>query len=234
MKLFNLDSGLMRSLSKFTDCICLSLVYFVSCIPIITIGAASTALYYTVHKVLRHDRGYLFRDYLSSFRSNFRQVTPVWLAAAVIGGVLGADFYISSYYAKAENYFFALTVVVLLGITVWFAWVSYLFPYMARFENTRRQSMKNAILMVIVHLPMTVLMLILAVVNVVIGAALIVNSLDAALFFLQLMGAGLIFSGVTDIATCFYLAKMAKGHFDDLNAVDSTFAEVVDEDGQKD
>ena len=124
MKLFNLDSGLMRSLSKFTDCICLSLVYFVSCIPIITVGAASTALYYTVHKVLRHDRGYLFRDYLSSFRSNFRQVTPVWLAAAVIGGVLGADFYISSYYAKAENYFFALTVVVLLGITVWFAWVS--------------------------------------------------------------------------------------------------------------
>lgn len=161
MKLFNLDSGLMRSLSKFTDCICLSLVYFVSCIPIITVGAASTALYYTVHKVLRHDRGYLFRDYLSSFRSNFRQVTPVWLAAAVIGGVLGADFYISSYYAKAENYFFALTVVVLLGITMWFAWVSYLFPYMARFENTRRQSMKNAILMAIAHLPMTFLLLVM-------------------------------------------------------------------------
>jgi len=161
MKLFNLDSGLMRSLSKFTDCICLSLVYFVSCIPIITVGAASTALYYTVHKVLRHDRGYLFRDYLSSFSSNFRQVTPVWLAAAVIGGVLGADFYISSYYAKAENYFFALTVVVLLGITVWFAWVSYMFPYMARFENTRRQSMKNAILMAIAHLPMTFLLLVM-------------------------------------------------------------------------
>ena len=79
-----------------------------------------------------------------------------------------------------------------------------------------------------------VTVLILAVVNVVLGVALIVNSLDAALFFLQLVGAGLIFSGVTDIATCFYLAKMAKGHFDDLNAVDSTFAEVVDEDGEKD
>ena len=80
-----------------------------------------------------------------------------------------------------------------------------------------------------------VYMLILAAVNVVLGAALIVNSLDAALFFLQLVGAGLIFSGVTDCITCFYLAKKAKGYFDDLNAVDSTFAEVVDadEDGQK-
>ncbi len=78
------------------------------------------------------------------------------------------------------------------------------------------------------------MVLILAVVNVVMGAALIVNSLDAALFFLQLMGAGLIFSGITDCVTCFYLAKRAKGYFDDLNAVDSTFAEVVDEDGKKD
>ena len=69
------------------------------------------------------------------------------------------------------------------------------------------------------------MVLILAVVNVVMGAAL---------FFLQLMGAGLIFSGVTNCVTCFYLAKRAKGYFDDLNAVDSTFAEVVDEDGKKD
>lgn len=79
-----------------------------------------------------------------------------------------------------------------------------------------------------------VTVLILAVVNVVLGAALIVNSLEAALFFLQLLGAGLIFSGITDCVTCFYLAKKAKGYFDDLNAVDSTFAEMVDEDGQKD
>ncbi len=79
-----------------------------------------------------------------------------------------------------------------------------------------------------------VTVLILAAVNVVLGVALIVNSLDAALFFLQLVGAGLIFSGITDFATCLYLAKKAKGYFDDLEAVDSTFAEVVDEDGQKD
>lgn len=79
-----------------------------------------------------------------------------------------------------------------------------------------------------------VAVLILAAVNVVLGVALIANSLDAALLFLQLVGAGLIFSGVTDIATCFYLAKKVKGYFDDLSAVDSTFAEVLDEDGQKD
>ena len=79
-----------------------------------------------------------------------------------------------------------------------------------------------------------VAVLILAAVNVILGAALIANSLKAALFFLQLVGVGLIFSGVTDCITCFYLAKKAKGYFDDLEAVDSTFTEVVDADGQKD
>ena len=42
------------------------------------------------------------------------------------------------------------------------AWAFYLFPFMARFENTRRQSMKNAILLVVAHLPMTIVMLALA------------------------------------------------------------------------
>lgn len=163
MRLFNYDSGLMRSLSKFTDCICLSLLYFVSCIPIVTIGAASTALYYTVHKVLRHDRGYLFRDYTASFRDNFKQVTPVWLVAAVIGGVLGIDLYVVNYNITAGSLFQALSMLFLVGSAVWFAWVSYLFPYMARFENTRKQSMKNAILMVVAHLPMTILMLVVTV-----------------------------------------------------------------------
>ncbi|MCI9175079.1 MAG: YesL family protein [Lachnospiraceae bacterium] len=162
MKLFNPDSGIMRSLSKFTDCICLSLLFFVSCIPIITIGTASTALYYTVHKVLRHDRGYMFRDYVTSFRDNFKQTTPVWLAALVIGIVLGLDLRIANFYASSVTYFSALSAVSFLGLVIWFAWISYLFPYMARFENTRKQSIKNAILMVIAHLPMTALMLVIA------------------------------------------------------------------------
>ncbi len=78
-----------------------------------------------------------------------------------------------------------------------------------------------------------VTVLILAAINVVVGVALIFNSLNAALFFLQLVGAGLIFSGITDCITCFYLAKKAKGYFDELNAVDSTFAEVVEPDEPK-
>lgn len=163
MNIFNFDSGIMKALSKFTDCICLSLMFFVCCIPIFTIGTAATALYYTVHKVLRYDRGYVFRNYVSSFRNNFKQTVPVWLLALAIGAVLGVDLYVMNFYVQAGSSFGALSIVFIVGLFLLFAWTSYLFPYMARFENTRKQSMKNALLMMLAHLPMTLLMLVLAV-----------------------------------------------------------------------
>ena len=73
-----------------------------------------------------------------------------------------------------------------------------------------------------------VLVLVMAVVNVVFGVALIINSLEAALLLLQLMGAGLIFSGVTDCVTCLYLARKIKDYYDRMETVDSTFVEVVE------
>lgn len=162
MRLFDYDGGVMKSLSKFTDCIILSLLFLVSCIPVFTIGTAAAATYRTAYKVLRHDRGYLFREYISSFRDNFIQTTPVWLLALAIGVLLGVDGYIVGYYAQKGSIPSVLGIIFVVGMIVWFSWISYLFPYMARFENTKRQSMKNAILFAMVHFPMTIIMLVLA------------------------------------------------------------------------
>lgn len=159
MRLFNYDGGVMRSISKFTDCITLSLLFLVSCLPVFTAGTAMTAMYHTAYKVLRHDRGYVFRDYTESFKENFKQTTPVWLLALLLAVLLGADGYIMNYYAKAGNIPAALGIVFLAGMIAWLVWISYLFPYMARFENTRKQSMKNAVLFPLIHLPMTILLL---------------------------------------------------------------------------
>ncbi len=156
MNIFNLEGGLMRSISKFTDCICLSLLFLVCCIPVFTIGTAISALYYTVYKVIRHDRGYLFQEYVSAFRDNFKQTTPVWLVVMAIGALLGADLYAVMGFTAPESPFRLLAYLFLMGFLVLFAWTAYLFPYMSRFENTRKQCMKNAILLTIAHLPTTI------------------------------------------------------------------------------
>ena len=84
MKIFSFEGGLMRSISKFTDCICLSIMFLLCCIPVITIGTALSSLYYAIYKVVRHDRGYIFQEYVSAFRDNFKQTVPVWLLALAV------------------------------------------------------------------------------------------------------------------------------------------------------
>lgn len=159
MNIFNLEGGLMRSISKFTDCICLSLLFLACCIPVFTIGTAISALYCTVYKVIRHDRGYLFQEYVSAFRDNFKQTTPAWLAVMAIGALLGVDLYVVMNFTAPESPLRLLAYLFLMSFLVLFAWTAYLFPYMSRFENTRRQCMKNAILLTIAHLPTTVVVL---------------------------------------------------------------------------
>ena len=78
-----------------------------------------------------------------------------------------------------------------------------------------------------------VLMLILAVANVIFGVVVIFNPFETALVLFQLVGAGLIFSGATDCFTVIFFARKIRKYYEDLQAVDSTFVEIVDKDGKK-
>lgn len=163
MNIFNLEGGVMRTLSKFTDCIFISLMFLLCCLPVVTAGTAAVSMYYTVYKVVRHDRGYIFREYVSAFRDNLKQTVPVWLLVLAIGAMFGADLYVVARFTVEGSPLRMLSSVFFAGLTILAAWASYLFPYMARFENTRKHSMKNAAIMAIVHLPTTIFVLMLTV-----------------------------------------------------------------------
>lgn len=74
-----------------------------------------------------------------------------------------------------------------------------------------------------------IFMLVLAIINIVLGLVLIFNPMAVAALLFRLLGVGLIFSGITDCATTLYFAGKIRDYFADLNAVDSTFVEIVDE-----
>lgn len=178
MGIFNMDGGLVKSLGKITDMICLSILFIISSIPVFTIGTAATALYYTVYKVIRNDRGYIFKEYVNAFKNNFKQTTPVWLLVMLISVVLGADIYIVRAWGENGSKIGALVVVFLVLAAFLLGWVLYLFAYMARFENTRKQSMKNAVLIGLIHLPWTVLLIVMA-----LAAAVVMYITPVTIFF---------------------------------------------------
>lgn len=161
MGIFNMDGELVRTLGKIIDIICLSILFIVCSFPIFTMGTAATALYYTVNKVIRNDRGYIFKEYMLAFKNNFKQTIPIWLLVLALSGLLGLDIHIMNDWSENGSKLGALVVVFLIMGAFLVAWMLYLFAYMARFENTRKQSMKNALLIMLIHLPWTVVLIVL-------------------------------------------------------------------------
>lgn len=175
---FNVDNKFFSGLGKLVDCIWLSLLWFVCSIPVVTFGASSSALYYAVHKSIRGTRGYTTGNFFSAFKNNFRQAAPSGIVWLVVMAVLFGDAIITWIILQDGNsmglfyYFFLVLIAVGTG------WGCYLFPYIARFENTVKMSLKNAALLEIRHLPWTFLMLVLILVS-----ALVIYLIPPVLFF---------------------------------------------------
>ena len=90
--LFNMDSPIMRFLSRVCDIMILNILCIVFCIPIITAGASVTAMYTVTLKMVRGEESYIFKGFLKAFKENFKQSTIIWLILLVIGALLAFDF----------------------------------------------------------------------------------------------------------------------------------------------
>ena len=69
--LFSMDSGIFRFLTRLADLMILNILFIVCCIPIVTIGASVTSLYYVTLKMAVNEEGYIAKAFLKSFRQNF-------------------------------------------------------------------------------------------------------------------------------------------------------------------
>lgn len=159
--LLNFENPFFKGVNKLVDCIYLGLMWFLCSLPIFTIGASTTALYYTVQKTVRSGHSYVSKEFFRSFKENFKQSTLVWLLWLVLAAFLGADTYIMWHYAADGQTVGALFYVFLVMLLLLVAWGIYLFPYIARFANNTKNILKNAIIIAIANLGWTVLLLVL-------------------------------------------------------------------------
>lgn len=165
MRFLNLDSPLMQFLTKLADLFILNVLFILCCIPVITIGASLTALYTVTLKAARNEESYIAVSFFRAFKENFKISTLSWLIILSIGFVLFLDFRFSSYLPESISKIIRIAVISLSFI--YFLLVTYLFPYIARFENTLKNSFKNAFLLSISHLPYTFLFLVITVLAIV-------------------------------------------------------------------
>lgn len=153
-EIFNSDSKLMKVLGKLFDIGYLSILFIIFSLPVITIGASLTALYYTTVKVIRRDRGYIFQEFFRSFRLNFLNATILWIIQLLLTVVM--IFNVSTVVEDnggAVN--FMTGAYMVMGIII-YAVSCYVYPVLSRFEMKKRQIVRLSLYMAVKHIYFTI------------------------------------------------------------------------------
>lgn len=145
--ILNPEGPVMSFIIKITYSAYLNLLWLVCCLPIITAGASTTALFYVTLKVVKNEEGSLTKSFFRSFKENFKQGTIIWLILLSVGIVLGIDGYIF-YHMRFENAFWTIaTAAFLIAAAAYAIILMYIFPLLARFDNTTPAMFKNSIML---------------------------------------------------------------------------------------
>lgn len=156
--LFNMDGPVLQFINKIVYSVYLNILWFLCCIPVITAGASTTALFYVTLKIAKNEEGNITKAFFRSFRENLRQSTLIWLILLALGIILSVDGYVL-YHMRFENVFWTLcTAVFCVAAAAYAIVLMYIFPLLARFDNTTGAMFKNALFIGVRFLFCTVLM----------------------------------------------------------------------------
>ena len=158
---FSLDSPLMKFLTKLADLLILNLAFVVCSLPVFTLGASFTGMYYVTLKMIKNEEGDVLKQFWRSFKQNFKQATLIWLVMLAIALLLGFDIF----YMSQMNYPTVIKVLIFVFIFIWMLVLLHAFPLLSRFDNTIKNTLKNSVIIALTHMPKTVLMILMTFVN---------------------------------------------------------------------
>lgn len=156
MHIFDLEGPLFSVLTKVADLFILNILFIIFSLPIVTMGASWTALYTVTLKMSRDREGGIMSSFWAAFKSNFKKSTIIWLIILFffwmgffnlrIMGMVEIPF---------ETFFYIISVMMMIFTFLLFL---YVFPLLARFENTVKNTIKNAFLLEVAYFPWTMVL----------------------------------------------------------------------------
>lgn len=157
---FNLDSPIMVALSRMTDLVILSFLWFVCCLPVLTIGASTTAMYYTAMKIVRGEEDVMIAPtFFQGFKANFKQATIINIISLVLGAIFLVDAY---YWYFVPGNMASISFGIFVALFIWLLCiVSYAYFLQAQFYNTVKQTFVNAAILSMRKIPVTVAVFVL-------------------------------------------------------------------------
>ncbi|MDD6245477.1 MAG: YesL family protein [Firmicutes bacterium] len=213
MKLFNPDSRIMIFLSRVADLVILNILWLVCCIPVVTIGASTTAMYHVIRHWQKDSVSSVVRDFFQSFKEDFKQATPVYLilliptAAVVMNAMLIFNPENSAAVPSYLLVIWFISALILLFIS------SFVYPVMAFFADSIFKTLRNAMVLALANLPRTILISILNLLPVILLFVNLSFFLQSSIFWLLIGGALVAYLNMSILKPVF--KKLVPSEFED-------------------
>lgn len=156
MSIFSSDSKLTVVLNTLGNLMVLNVLALICMIPVVTAGASLTALYTMTMRIVRKEEGTIIKGFLGAFKDNLKNSTIIWL----IGGGLLVFMTFDIWLLRSVMGTFGFAYRVLLVVLMLFIGMVLMnaLALTARFENTVKNTLKNAVVIVASHMLQSILM----------------------------------------------------------------------------
>ena len=166
MRFFSYESKFSQLLMKLCYACYLELLWVICSLPIFTIGASTTALYYCCLKIVREEDSHVGAMFFRAFRENFKQATVLWLILLGLGIFLATDGYILIHLRRTTEgpmaVIWTLILALVIGAAVLYTIeLTNIFPLVASVRNTNIAMLKNAFLIGTHYLFATILVVLI-------------------------------------------------------------------------
>ncbi|MBR1496196.1 MAG: YesL family protein [Oscillospiraceae bacterium] len=148
-RIFDAENPLMQALSVACDLLLLNCFTILCCLPVVTAGAALTALSDVAMHIVRQEGAGVFRMYFRSFRANLKQGILVGLMFLGAAALIAVDYLAAAAYAPPLRAGVAAVALLVLAIAF------YAFALLARYENSIRATLANAASLAVAFFPRT-------------------------------------------------------------------------------
>ena len=160
MNIFSSDGWFSRFFGTLGDIIIVNILFILCSIPIVTMGASMSAMYFTLLKKQRTgENGGIVKLFFKGFKDNFKQSTISWLLFLLISFIFTLDFNLFGKGGPQENKLMYYTSVVLMILTCFIA--IYLFPVISAFKNTLKNLLLQSIYLAAKNFIFTIVIMVL-------------------------------------------------------------------------
>ncbi len=160
---FNTESPVFQFLGTLFDFVILNVLFLITCIPVVTIGPAISALYTVTLREVRNEQGYIIRSYFTAFKENFKHSFLLSVLYTIVGAIL---LYNLAFWAQMKTAVGSIFLIIIAACTLLYAIsLLYVFALSARFENTIKRTVKNSLLIALANPVQTLMILLITVIG---------------------------------------------------------------------